>query len=115
MELETPGVEICIRTPGVENPNINEEYAETENEEDKEYAETDITEHTPERATLETSLVTAEHDIPQATDNAEETQPIKHEDVDEALPEQEDINEALPDIEALPENEALPDNKDEMG
>ena len=33
MELGTPGVEIGIKTPGVENPNINEEDAETENDE----------------------------------------------------------------------------------
>ena len=47
--------------------------------------------------------MTEEHDVPQAIDNAKETQPIKHEDVNKALPEQEDINEALPE------------NKDYMG
>ena len=45
--------------------------------------------------------MTSEHDVPQAIDNAKETQPIKHEDVDEALTEHEDINEALTENEAL--------------
>ena len=98
-------MEIGIRTPVVENQNINEEDAETENEEYEEYAETDIIEDTPAIATLETSGATAEHDVPQATENNEETQPIKQKNADEAQPEQEDINEALP------ENEVLPDNK----
>ena len=83
MELGTPGAEIGTRTPGMENPNINEENSETENEEYEEYAETYITEDTPARATLETTGVTTDHDVPQATDNAEETQPIKHKDVNE--------------------------------
>ena len=109
VELGTPGVEIGIRTPGVENPNTNGEDAETENEEDEEDAETDITEGTWERSILETTGATEEHDVPQATDNAEENQPIKQEDINKALPEQEYINEALP------ENWSLPENKDYRG
>ena len=38
MELGTPGVEIGIRTPRVENPDTNEEDSDTENEEDEEDA-----------------------------------------------------------------------------
>ena len=49
--------------------------------------------------------MTAEHDVPQDTDNVEKPQPII----------QEDINEVLPENEALPENEVLPENKDERG
>ena len=58
---------------------------------------------------METTGVTEEHDVPQATENSEETQPIKQEDVDKSLLEQEDINEALP------ENEVLLENKDYKG
>ena len=58
---------------------------------------------------METTGATEEHDVPQATDNAKETQAITHEDINKALPEQEDINEALP------ENGALPENKDYRG
>ena len=49
--------------------------------------------------------MTAEHDVPQDTDNVEKPQPII----------QEDINEVLPENEALPENEVLPENKDDRG
>ena len=52
MESGTPGAEIGTRTPGMENPNINEENSETENEEYEEYAENNITEDTSERSTL---------------------------------------------------------------
>ena len=58
---------------------------------------------------METTGVKAEHDVPQATNNAKENHPIKHTDVNKALPEQEDINELIS------ENEALPENKDYRG
>ena len=86
VELGTPVVEIWIRTPGAENPNTNEEGVKTKNEEDKEDAETDITEDTWEISTLETKGVTEEHDVTQYKYNSKETQPIKHKDTDKALP-----------------------------
>ena len=50
-----------------------------------------------------------EHDVPHAKDNSKETQSMKHEYVNKAQSEQEDINEVLP------ENEALLENKDYRG
>ena len=64
-----------------------------------------------EKLTLETTGVTSEH-VPQATDDTEAIQPIKHKDINEALFDQEDINEVLPENESLPDNEAIPEDKD---
>ena len=120
VDIETPGLEIGIRTLVEENPNKNEKDTDTEHYIEsvkentwKKWQEIEgeaITGITPEVDTLETTGVTAEH-TSQSIDDAKAIQTAKHKYIGEALPE----DELLPEDEALLEDKVLPEDKGDGG